>query len=38
MVDRSQHPRQIMETQTRYDLNAAIENWHSELAAQPNWQ
>jgi hypothetical protein len=25
-----------MENQTRYDLNAAIENWHSELAAQPN--
>ena len=25
-----------METQTRYDLNAAIENWRVELAAQPN--
>ena len=25
-----------METQTRYDLNAAIESWRSELAAQPN--
>ncbi len=25
-----------METQTRYDLNAAIENWRAELAAQPN--
>jgi len=25
-----------METQTRYDLNAAIENWRNELAAQPN--
>src|SRR5271166_2118330 len=25
-----------METQTRYDLNAAIENWRFELAAQPN--
>jgi hypothetical protein len=34
MADRSQHPRQIMETQTRYDLNAAMENWRTELAAQ----
>jgi len=25
-----------METQTRFDLNAAIENWRNELAAQPN--
>jgi len=25
-----------METQTRYDLNADIEKWRSELAAQPN--
>ncbi len=25
-----------METPTRYDLNAAIENWLAELAAQPN--
>ena len=25
-----------METQTRYDLNAAIENWRAELAAQAN--
>ena len=25
-----------METQTRYDLNAAIENWRAQLAAQPN--
>jgi hypothetical protein len=25
-----------MENQTRYDLNAAIENWLAELAAQPN--
>ena len=25
-----------METQTRYDLNAAIENWRQELAVQPN--
>src|SRR5471032_597829 len=36
MADRSQHPRQIMEPQTRYDLNAAIESWRNELAAQPN--
>ena len=27
MADRSQHPVQIMENQTRFDLNAAIENW-----------
>ena len=25
-----------MENETRYDLNAAIENWRTELAAQPN--
>jgi hypothetical protein len=25
-----------MENKTRYDLNAAIENWRNELAAQPN--
>jgi len=25
-----------MENQTRFDLNAAIENWRQELAAQPN--
>ncbi len=36
MADRSQHTRQIMENQTRYDLNAAIENWRTELAAQAN--
>lgn len=36
MADRSQHLGQIMETQTRYDLNAAIENWRQELAVQPN--
>jgi len=35
MADCSQHPGQIMETQTRYDLNFAIENWRAELAAQP---
>ena len=36
MADRSQHVKQIMENQTRYDLNAAIENWRMELAAQAN--
>jgi hypothetical protein len=36
MADRSQHPGQIMETQTRYNLNAAIENWRAEISAQPN--
>ena len=36
MAGRSQHPVQIMENQTRFDLNAAVENWRSELAAQPN--
>src|SRR5450631_2113639 len=36
MADCSQYPGEIMETQTRYDLNAAIENWRNELAAQPN--
>ena len=36
MADRSQHAGQIMENQTRYDLNAAIENWRQELAVQAN--
>jgi hypothetical protein len=36
MAGRSQLPVQIMENQTRYDLNAAVENWRNELAAQPN--
>ena len=36
MADRSQHHEQIMENQTRFDLNAAIENWRQELAAQAN--
>jgi hypothetical protein len=36
MAGRSQHPEQIMESQTRFDLNAAIENWRNELAAQPH--
>ena len=35
MADRSQLPVQIMENQTRFDLNAAVENWRNELAAQP---
>ncbi len=34
MADRSQYPGQIMENQTCYDLNSAIENWRQELAAQ----
>ena len=34
MADRSQHLEQIMENQTRYDLNSAIESWRQELAAQ----
>ena len=36
MAGRSQLPVQIMENQTRYDLNAAVENWRNELAAQPH--
>jgi hypothetical protein len=36
MAGRSQLPVQIMENQTRFDLNAAVENWRNELAAQPN--
>jgi hypothetical protein len=36
MADRTQHLGQIMETQTRFDLNAAIESWRQELAAQAN--
>lgn len=36
MAGRSQHSVQIMENQTRFDLNAAVENWRNELAAQPN--
>ena len=35
MADRSQHPLQIMENKTRFDLNAAVESWQQELAAQP---
>jgi len=36
MAGRSQLPVQIMENQTRFDLNAAVDNWRNELAAQPN--
>ena len=36
MAGRPQFPVQIMENQTRFDLNAAIESWRKELAAQPN--
>jgi len=36
MAGRSQLPVQIMENQTRFSLNAAVENWRNELAAQPN--
>ena len=35
MAESPQHPLQIMENQTRFDLNAAVENWRQELAAQP---
>ncbi len=36
MAGSSQYPGQIMENQTHFDLNAAIEGWRQELAAQPN--
>lgn len=36
MADRPQHTLQIMETQTRFDLNTAITKWQQELAAQPD--
>jgi hypothetical protein len=36
MADCSQHLVQIMESQTRFDLNAAVQKWLQELAAQPN--
>ncbi len=36
MAGRSQLPVQIMENQTGFDLNAAVESWRNELAAQPN--
>jgi hypothetical protein len=35
MAHRSQHTLQTMETQTCFDLNAAIANWQQELARQP---
>jgi hypothetical protein len=34
MAESPQHPLQIMEHQTRFDLNVALENWRGELAAQ----
>jgi len=36
MAQSPQHPLQIMENQTCYDLNATIENWRQELASQSN--
>jgi hypothetical protein len=35
MADGSQQLMRIMETQTRFNLAAAVENWRRELAAQP---
>src|SRR5882724_1642908 len=35
MADRPQHLGKIMETKTRFDLNAAVQSWQQELAAQP---
>lgn len=35
MACRSQHPKQVMEHQTSYDINADINRWKQELAAQP---
>ncbi len=35
MAESPQHPCKIMENQTRFDLNASVENWRQELAAQP---
>jgi len=35
MAGGPQYVIQIMATQTRFDLNAAVENWRNELAAQP---
>lgn len=37
MAESSQYPLQIMENQTLFDLNAAIENWRMELGAQPDF-
>ena len=36
MAGCSQHVEQIMENETRFNLNAAVENWRNELATQPN--
>lgn len=36
MAESPQHPLQIMENKTRFDLNTAVENWRHELAAQPS--
>jgi hypothetical protein len=36
MADCPQYALQIMETQTRFDLNAAVAKWLQELAAQPD--
>ena len=36
MVEGAQHTLQIMETQTRFDLNAAIAAWQQELGSQPD--
>ena len=35
MAGCSQYIIQIMATQTRFNLNAAVENWRNELATQP---
>jgi hypothetical protein len=35
MAQSPQHPLQIMETQTRFDLNATMEYWRQELASHP---
>jgi len=36
MAEGSQHTLQIMETQTRFYLNTAIDNWRTELAGHPD--
>jgi hypothetical protein len=36
MADCSQHLVQIMENQTRFNLEAALQEWRQEMAAQPN--
>ena len=37
MVGRSQQPEQVMETQTPFNLSAAIQSWQQELAVQPGF-